>query len=428
MLRKLFFGISAVLLLQLFSCSAEFSFGGDKGGKVAVDTVKRRNIEERVNAQGTMFSQTEIKVSSEVSGEIIQLKVKEGEWVNEGQLLVAINPSIYQAQVDQSQAQMNQMKANLSNARARSRQLSAQFELAEKDYMRKQALYKSGVIAQQEFDQAESQYIQTKGEKEAAAENINASTFQLENATALYKQSLENLRKTKIFAPMSGTISKLNVELGERVVGTAQMSGTELLRISDLNNMEARVDVSENDIVKVNIGDSAEIEIESFGDKKFRGIVTQKAYSSNQNAMITDKVTNFVVRIKLDKNAYKEISQVHAKEKFPFRPGMTAAAYIITEREENMIAAPLTSVTLRENEKDKEKSDEVVFVVEGKKAKKRIVKTGIQNDDYIVVKDGIKEGDKIIYAPNRLLAKTLKDGDEVEIVPEEKLNKQKGSE
>lgn len=392
---------------------------------VAVDTIKRRTIEEKVNAQGTIFSQTEIKVSSEVSGEIIFLKIKEGDWVKEGQLLVEINPSIYKTQIDQSQAQMNQMKANLSNVKARSHQLIAQFEIAQTDFNRQEGLYKKGVISEQEYNQSKNQFLQTKGEKEAALENINASTYQLENATASYKQSLQSFQRTKIYAPMSGTVSKLNVELGERVVGTAQMSGTELLRISDLNNMEIRVDVSENDIIKVNIGDSAEIEIESFGEKKFKGIVSQKAFSSNQNAMITDKVTNFIVRIRLNKNASQEILHLNNKEKYPFRPGMTASAYITTDKQENVLAVPLTSVTLRENEQNKEKSDEVVFLVKNNVTYKTIIKTGIQNDDYIVVLQGLKDGDHVIFAPNRLLAKTLKDKDKVEIVDEEKLNKSK---
>lgn len=420
--------LGTLLLTSIPACKGKFEFGRSTSDMVAVEEAKTRTVEERVNAQGTLFSQTEIKVSSEVSGEIIYLKVKEGEWVNEGQLLIEINPVIYKTQIEQTQAQVNQMKANLATMKARSRQISAQFSIAELDFSRKDALYKQGVISIQEYNQAESQFLQTKGEKEAAAENINAATFQLANAEAAYKQSLESFQRTKIYAPMSGTISKLNVELGERVVGTAQMTGTELMRISDLNNMEARVDVSENDIVKVNIGDEAEVEIESFGDKKFKGIVTQKAFSSNQNAMITDKVTNFTVRIKLDKNAASEVAAVNKEEKFPFRPGMTAAAYIITDRQENALSVPLTAVTLRENEKDKEKSDEVVFVVQQDKAIKKKVKTGIQNDDYIVIAEGIKAGEKVIYAPNRLLAKTLKDQDKVEVVDEEKLNKQKSGE
>lgn len=421
----LYIGIGVAILLALAVLGKKRGWWGEvKGIEVAVEAAAKRDIFEKVNAQGTLFSATEIKISSEVSGEIIGLHTKEGAWVNKGDLILEINPSIYKTLIDQAQAQVNQMKANLATVKARNKQAIASYAIAEKDYARKEGLYKKDIIAIQEFNQSESQYLASKGEKEASEENVHAAEFQLENAQAGFKQAQENLSRTKIYAPMSGTVSKQSVELGERVVGTAQMSGTELIRISDLNNMEVRVDVSENDIVKTNIGDSAIIDIESYPEIKFKGVVSQKAYSSNQNSMITDKVTNFIVRIKLDKTAISSNSTL-GSEQFPFRPGMTASADIITNKAVGVIAVPIQCVTTREKEKNKDETDEVIFFAEKNKAVKSIVKTGIQDDNYIEIKSGVKLGDKVIKAPFRVIAKTIKADDVIVEVDEEKLNNKK---
>jgi HlyD family secretion protein len=424
--KKYWWAISAVVALVLIAFLGKKMewWGGAKGTEVAVEKALKRDIIEKVSAQGTLFSETETKISSEVSGEIIALHKQEGDWVNKGDLLIEINPSIYLTMMDQSRAQVNQMKAAVSTAKARLRQLESSNKIAMIDYNRKKGLYDKGIIAAQEFNQSESQNIQSNGELEAAKENVNASNFQLANAEAGLKQASQNLNKTKIYAPMSGTVSKQSIELGERVVGTAQMSGTELMRISDLKNMEVRVDVSENEIIKVNLNDEAEVKIESYPDITFKGIVSQKAYSSNQNSMVTDKVTNFIVRVKLDAASFDKINNGE-KEKFPFRPGMTATADIITNVVKNITAVPITSITTRENEKDKKKTDEVIFVVVKNKVVKKVIKTGIQDNDYIQILEGMNDTGAVVKAPYRVISKLLKDGDEVKVVEEEKLNEKK---
>jgi HlyD family secretion protein len=424
--KKYWWAIGAVVVLMALAFLGKKMewWGGAKGTEVAVEKALKRDIVEKVSAQGTLFSETETKISSEVSGEIIALHKQEGEWVNKGDLLIEINPAMYLTMLDQSKAQMNQMKAAVSTAKARLRQLESTNKIATIDYNRKKGLFEKDIIASQEFNQSESQYIQSTGELEAAKENVNASNYQLANAEAGMKQAIQNINKTKIYAPMSGTVSKQSVELGERVVGTAQMSGTELMRISDLKNMEVRVDVSENEIVKVNLNDEAEVKIESYPEVIFKGIVTQKAYSSNQGAMVTDKVTNFIVRVKLDATAFDKIKN-NQNEKFPFRPGMTATADIITHKVSGITAVPITSITTRENDKDKTKIDEVIFVVEKNKVVKKVIKTGIQDNDYIQITEGLTDTSAVVKAPYRIIAKMLKDGDMVKVVTEDKLNEKK---
>lgn len=415
---------------------------------VAVEDAAKRSLIETVTASGKINPQTEVKLSSEVSGEVIQLNVQEGDSVKKGQLLCVVNPSIYEAMVTQASASVNQFKANLASSNASYIQAKAALDNAKRNFERNEQLHNSKVISDMEFEGAKLQYEQAQSNLATVNEQVNAGGFTVKSAEAQLKQAQDNLLKTKIYAPISGTVSLVNVKLGERVVGTAQMAGTEIIRIADLENMQAEVDVNENDVLRITLGDTAEIEVDAYIKKKFRGVVTQISYSATNtiNQVIsTSQATNFTVEIKLLKESYADLIIPEKGKRFPFRPGMSATVDIKTESRDDILTVPIQSVTTREEkditdkdadfaktEKGKksaktgtEKSElkEIVFVVENGKAVAREVKTGIQDANFIEVTSGVKEGDKIISAPFKLISKTLNNGDLVKVVDEKELFK-----
>lgn len=416
--------------------------GKEELPEITVAKAKLASITERVSASGKIKPEVEVKISSDVSGEIIELNVKEGDSVSQGQLLCRIRPDNYKSLVDRAQAAVRTSEANILQSKAALAQSEGRLARVKLDYDRNKKLWEQKVISEADWDVARTNYEVTKQEVESARASLEAGKFNVESAKASLKDALENLRKTTIYAPVSGTVSKLSVEKGERVVGTLQMTGTEIMRLANLHNMEALVDVNENDIVRLTLGDTAEIDVDSYSaqKRKFKGIVTSIANTA-KTAISSDVVTEFEVKVRILPESYADLAQ-KAGNFSPFRPGMTASVEIITERRNNILTVPLTSVTTRNpsKENDDKKSDkssdgpkvtdskekkpakdeikEVVFVYDNGVAKMREVKTGISDFENIQVLEGVKEGEEIISGPFLEVSKKLKDGKKVAIKKE----------
>ena len=419
--------------------------------EVAVEKSAKRNIIETVTASGKINPHTEVKLSSEVSGEIITLNVHEGDSVKKGQLLCVINPEVYDAIVNQSTAGVNQMKANLSSSKANLIQTKAALDQAKRNYDRNKQLHDQKVISDADFEASKLSYDQADANYQSAQEQVNANDFSVKSSEAQLSQAKDNRNKTSIFAPMSGIVSLVNVKLGERVVGTAQMAGTELIRIADLNYMQAEVDVNENDVLRISLGDTADIEVDAYVKKKFKGVVTQISYSSTTAAsaiVSTSQATNFTVKIKVLRESYADLINPAIGRLYPFRPGMSTTVDVKTESRSNVLSVPIQSVTTRAEKDIKQKDEdfakttqaqksadagkkdanEVVFVVEAGKVKAKTVTTGIQDANYIEITSGLNENETVVKAPFKLISKTLKDGDVVKVVDEKDLFKdQKGA-
>lgn len=408
--KKLLIGIIVVVIVvaALIGAKKAGVIGGEEGIQVTTAMVETATITETVIASGKIQPEVEVKISSEVSGEIIELPIEEGQEVQKGDLLVKINPDIYLAAV-------NRVRASVNGARVALQSSKAQVVEAEKIYNRNKALNDKNVISAAEFDAIQRAYDVAKlGEENAS--------FQLVSAQASLKEAQDNLARTTIYAPQAGTISTLNVEVGERVVGTAQMTGTEILRLANLGAMEVLVEVNENDIIRVNENDTAEIEVDAYLDKMFKGVITEIANSAKLMGTSADQVTNFEVKVRILKSSYAELMKNNTDAQSPFRPGMTASVEIITERLRDVLSVPIEAVTTRndtvsgKNKRAKvgdeaKKTFEVVFINDGGKSKLRVVKTGIQDEELIRIVSGLKEGEEIVKGPYSVVSKTLKNGD-----------------
>ena len=417
-------------------------FGKEEIVKVAVEKAEKRRIIETITANGKVQPETDVKLSPEVSGEIVELNVIEGDHVEKGKLLVKIKPDTYVSGRDRAAAALNSSKSRLAQA-------EAQFIQSELSYNRNKTLWEQKAISEAEYENALASY------KVALAE-LESAKYSVKSAEASLNEAQEQLIKTNIYAPITGTVSMLNVELGERVVGTSLMTGTELMRIADLNRMEVKVEVNENDIVRVKMNDTAIIEVDAFLGEKFKGIVTEIANSANTTGLATDQVTNFNVKVFLLESSYKHLfDQGYIN---PFRPGMSANVDIQTDIKDSILTVPIQAVTTRADsataaetankeanvefteasnegsestEKKEEETQEVVFIVKDGKAVKKEVKTGIQDNTYIEILEGVEPGDEIITSPYAAISKKLEDGNSVEIVKKEDLfttNKKKKKE
>ena len=405
--------IVTILLIVLIGGKKAGWFGKSGNFKqIEVTNISLIDIVETVAATGKIQPEVEIKLSSEVSGEIIKLPIIEGQQVKKGDLLVSINPDLVQAQVNQSQASLQNIKAQLTQAEANLNNLKLNFE-------RNKSLYEKGVISKSEWERTFTDY-------EVAKANVKSAYYNVQSAESSVKQSRDNLARTSIFAPRDGTISKLSVELGERVVGTAQMAGTEIVRVANLNNMEVEVDVNETDIVKVNVGDSTIVEVDAYLKREFKGIVTEIANTA-ENTLSVDQVTNFKVKVRILPESYKDLSADKPENSSPFRPGMTATVDIITNKKENIIGVPISAIVIKtdtssakrkkivkETISSKTEKFECVFVKIGDVAKLRVITTGIQDDSNIEITSGLNEGDEVITGPYNTVTKILKSGDQVE--------------
>jgi HlyD family secretion protein len=421
--------------------------------KIATEKVEKRTIIETVSASGKIQPEVEVKISPDVSGEVVELNVKEGDKVKKGDLLAKINPDIYISSLDRMVATLNAQKASQSNASARLAQVKAQYVNAQASFDRNDDLFKKGVISQSEYDAAKAAYEVAKQEVKAAEESFNAAQYTVASYQASVKEASDNLHKTSIFAPVDGTISKLNVEKGERVVGTTQFAGTEIMRIADLNEMEVNVSVNENDIVRVNLNDTALVEVDAYLNRKFKGIVTEIANTANSTTGVTtDQVTNFEVKIRILRSSYEDLIPKDRPDLSPFRPGMSATVDIQTETVVNVLSLPIQSVTTRQDTtkkdemkpKDKDEPegitkiegdhevitakdkkgevvDEYVFIYSEGKVKMQKVKSGIQDNLYIQIKEGLKTGDEVVSAPYTAINRKLKNGDKVEKVDKKDL-------
>ncbi|MEZ7494176.1 efflux RND transporter periplasmic adaptor subunit [Leeuwenhoekiella aequorea] len=398
------FGVAVVLILALIG-GKKAGWFGKTGEFKAVETQKidRMNVVETVAATGKIQPEVEVKISSEVSGEIIELPVVEGQQVEKGDLLVRINPDLIQSALTQAQASLQNIKAGLSQAEATLKNAKANYE-------RNKSLFEKGVISKSAWDQSVSDY-------EVAQANVKSSYYSVQSAAANVNQSRDNLSRTTIYAPISGTISSLDVELGERVVGTQQMAGTEIMRVADLGNMEVEVDVNENDIVKINIGDSTRVEVDAYLKKPFKGMVTEIANSAESN-LTADQVTNFKVKVRILESSYKDLIEGKPEAFSPFRPGMTATVDIITNSVKDAIAVPISAIVIKNDTTTSSFGDnqyEAVFVKNGDKAMVKRIKTGIQDDTNIIVTIGLEIGDEVITGPYNTVTKLLKEGDLVKV-------------
>ena len=426
--KKLIWILIATIVLLVILMSI---FKGDKstGEKVNTDEVTHRTIVERVTASGKVFPEREVKISSDVSGEIVELTVKEGDSVKTGQILVRINPDTYISAVERGRANLNNAKAqravamaSLENARGQKNQVEAQYRNAKRMHERNEKLIRDGIISESEFDNSLASYESAQANLQSARasissaeQNVEAANYSIEGARANLNELQTSLQRTTIQAPVDGVVSKLDVELGERVVGTIQMTGTEMMRIANFNTMEVQVEVSENDILRVSPGDSVEIEVDAYIDKSFYGRVTEIASSAANvgevgGSLTSDRVTNFIVKVRINPSSYESL--IRPGSLFPLRPGMSAAVDIITRVEENVLTLPIQAVTTREKE-DNGGFDEVVFLFDNGLAKKTKVQTGIQDDRYIQITEGLSEGQEVITGPFSAVARRLSDGSEV---------------
>jgi len=365
---------------------------------------------EAVTANGKIQPEKEVKISPDVSGEIVELPVKEGDFVQKGVLLFKIKPEIYISARERAMAAVSSSQARLS-------QVDAQLIQAELSYNRSKSLWDEKTISQSDFEQAEAQYKVAKAEKESAI-------FAVKSAEASLKEANENLVKTTVYSPMTGTISSLSVELGERVIGANMMTGTEVLRVADLNRMEVVVEVNENDIIRVKLGDTAKVEVDAYLDRDFKGVVTEIANSAKSTTITSDQVTNFDVRILILRESYADL--INDKNPSPFRPGMSASVDIYTSRKTNVLTVPIQAVTTRTDTTKKEMTGientrTLVFVSDGTRALARDVKTGIQDNVNIEILSGLTEGEEVIVQPFSAINKKLSDSTLIEVVDKEAL-------
>jgi HlyD family secretion protein len=408
--------------------------------EVSAEASARRSIIETVASNGKIQPAQEVKISPYISGEVVELFVREGDFVIKGSMLAKIDPTIYQSGYEQVEASMNSAKANMANTRARVAQAEAQYTRAKLDLDRNEQLFKQGVISIADIENIRASYKVTSAELEAAKESLRATQFQVQNAEASLREARENLRRTSIYAPSDGTVSKLNVEVGERVTGASQFSsGTEIMRLANLNNMEVKVEVSENDIPRVKLNDTCLIEVDAYLNRKFKGYVTEISTSANTLGVSVDQVTNFDVKVMMIKDSYADLINESNNITSPFRPGMSATVDIQTKRVDDILSVPIQAVTTRDdtssvrssasrNKSEKEsvsdsktKITEYVFVVDGEKASIREVKTGVQDNTYIEILEGINEGDEIITGPYRVVSKSLRNGDVIKVVDKNQL-------
>ena len=445
----------AVIIILLIVLKKVGVFGKDEGIKVSSEKIAKRTITEIVTASGKIYPEVEVKISPDISGEVVELTVQEGDSVRKGQELAKIYADIYTTQRDQAAAQLNQQQAVASNSSAQLPGLKATLDQAKKNYDREKQLLSDKVISQSEFDQAESAYRTAEANYNAAQQSIIGNQAGAASAKANLSIAAKNLSRTTVAAPMSGVISSMSIKKGERVVGNSMMAGTEMMRVADMSRIEAIVDVGENDIPKVHLGDSANIEVDAYNNRKFRGIVTQIASSvasasSTTSSISANDVTNYKVHIRLSPDSYKDLYDPKKPKSFPFRPGMTASADIQTNTHFNVIAVPINSVTTRDKNADSLKKagntsnskendnkdnnddnspkvssgdlDEVVFLLQADATvKKAKVKTGLQDINYIEITDGLKEGSDVITGPYSTVSKILKDGTKVQVVSKDKL-------
>jgi len=426
--------IAVVGIIALIVAKKQGLLGTEQYQKVSTQEIEVGSIIESITASGKIQPEREILIAPDASGEIKGIFVKEGDSVKEGQLLLKINPDIYLSTMDKVRANLNSSKANLANSKARYSQSKSQLLKAENSFKRQNKLHDKEVISDSDFEAAESTYEVAKADVEASKQSVESSKFQVKNAEAGLREAQDNLTKTAVYSPLDGTVSKLSKEVGERVSGASQFSaGSEVMRIANLNHMEAQVDVSENDIIRVSLNDTALIEVDAYLGRKFKGLVSEIANSAKLSGQGTDQVTNFVVKIRILSSSYDDLLDAKNPNLSPFRPGMSASVEILTTYENNIVTVPIQAVTTRNDTsswsqngnnyqgKKKSKVDNgkkkveletetktYVFVYSDSKVKLREIKIGIQDTEFYQVKSGLEKGEEVVVAPYRAVSKKLK--------------------
>ena len=459
-LKWIIFSLIALILLLVILKKAGV-IGKDDGIKVTAENATKRTIVETVNASGKVYPVVEVKISPDISGQIVALNVAEGDSVKKGQVLAQIYGDIYATQRDQAAANVVQQQAQVANSSASIGALQAQLDQAKKTYTMQKELYDEKVISANEFNTADAAFKTAVANLTAARQGVNAGQAGVQSARAALAKANKDISLATLVSPMDGVVSLLSVKKGERVVGSSMMAGTEMMRIADLGQIEVRVDVGENDIPKVHLGDSATINIDAYNDKKFAGVVTQIASSNNGAATQTETssatstdVTNYKVYIRLSPSSYKDLIDPSKSKNFPFRPGMSANADIQTNTHSSVLSIPINAVTTREKNdstgngkthSDKKNAnnnddvtditgnsgngndlDEIVFKIQADGAVvKQIVKTGIQDINYIEITEGLKEGEQVVTGPYDVVSKTLKPKDKVKVVAKNELYNEK---
>jgi HlyD family secretion protein len=438
--KKIYWIIAIVVafVIALIAMSKAGWLGNDSTTKVAIEEVGKHDIIESVSASGKIYPVAEVKISPDVSGEITELYIEEGDSVHKGQVLASINSTIYKSMVNKANAQLNQTKSSVSNANAIKQQAKAQLDQASATYRRNRELFNEKVISAAEFETADGAYKSAQASFKAALESIKGNQFGVQSAAANVNEAVQTLQKTTIYAPMSGIISALFVKKGERVVGTAQMAGTEIMRVADMSKMKVDVEVGENDIPKVKIGDSTNVEVEAYPARIFKGLVSKISQSSNglasmQSALgANDQVTNYTVSIELLPESYFDLMALDSRH-FPFRPGMSASVEILTKYQRNILAVPINAVTTRDENEDSKDAEEpsinqnktiqeYVFIVNAKNETELVaVKTNIQDNNYIEITSGLTGGEKIIVAPFSAISRSLKKATKVKVVAKKEL-------
>lgn len=446
--RRIYYILGAILVILIIAIAIKGK-SRPKGEDVDISPVERRSIQEKVSASGRIYPRTEVRVSSDVSGEVVELYIEEGDTVRAGQLLAKIDPEAYLSAVERGEASVNTARAQAANtkaaieqARSQREQIEAQLANQRDLHRRNEQLHKEKVISDVEYEQSlaalrglEANLRASEASIRAAQELARGSEFGVRSAEASLKEIRTNLRRTSIVAPISGVISLLNVKQGERVVGTIQMAGTEILRIADFSEIEAHVDVSENDILRVSVGDETEIEVDAYLGRLFKGTVTQIAHTAGSAtggtaALSADQATNFVVKVLIDPASYADIAE--KTRKTPFRPGMSATVDILTNRTDNVLCVPIPAVTTREEKKEKKSEEEeqeeegaperkaqtglvkeVVFVVSGDTVRMQEVTTGIQDDSYIEIRSGLTGEEKVVSGPYSAVSRKLDNGSRI---------------
>lgn len=443
--KLIYFLIGSVVVITIFLVVGKSQgwIGKSKVIEVELAKAKMTSITEKVSASGTVQPVTEVKLAPEVSGEIIELNVEDGDSVKQGMVLVKIRPDVWLSQLERSEASLNQQKANVESSKASLSRAEATFTRSEQDFNRQQQLWNEKVISEAEWQLAQQNFKIAKNDLESAKQSLEAAKYIVRSTEASVRESRENVRRTTVTSPMTGVISKLNVKQGERVVGTAQMAGTEMLRIADLNIMEVRVNVNENDIVRVHLSDTVIIVVDAYTntDQKFKGVVTNIANTA-KDKQSADAITEFEVRILILRSSYEDL--LKKGNRYPFRPGMTASVEILTKTKNNILSVPLAAVTTRNPDADKKEEpkrggndnerkvvDEskkqqkqedkiVVFVNENGKAKMVEVKTGISDYDNIEIISGLSNSAEVVTGPFLVVSKRLKDGDEIKLAEKKK--------
>jgi HlyD family secretion protein len=424
------------LILLLILLKVAGVIGKPQKIQVATEKAANRDINESVSASGKIKPHVEVKISPEVSGEVVELPIKEGDVVKKGQLLCKIRPDILKSGFDRAVASYNSQKASVGNSSQMLKQAEATFQNQASIYKRDQALYNNKVLTAAEFDAAKAGYEGAKAALEASKQNVIGSTYGLAQSQASVKEAQDNLAKTTIYSPVDGVVSKLSIQIGERVLGTQQFAGTEIMTISDLTQLDVNVDVNENDINRIKLGDSSKIEVDAFYGKTFGGKVIEIGSSANVVGTNADQVTNFTVKVRISQNSYKALLVKTENNHVPFRPGLTATVDINTNHT-NSLSVPIQSVTTRQDKKDssgvKKQDDdkskpaitapvkEYVYVYKAGKVKQVLVTTGIQDDTNIQILSGLKSGDEVVSAPFATISKVLKDNMDVEKVDKSKL-------